>query len=444
MCHLCTKTSMAPLSEEQHPSQGPMSAADLRSFVARATAVNFKSASKWHRDTRRSELRSQLFWYGIDHGERMMLPTLEKLLRQAVEANECHEDAPRVVEFKRRKDDARRKKEVAWLNCETPGERARENLDRFMEYYFITDGEPDPAKTTEPLALYGYENRKAFHIRAGHVPGLATLSGGESPDRTLCVGWDRNAVWQLAGSIDNEVRQKMAKQLEHKWERVFEENRAVIANLPRKGRSKKGARPLSNREKLDKCIGSYVIRCEELSSGFDECESLSLDIASGPAAGILEGAVQLGIIKGTMLLAFDEDDLEEYVDAAEFAENTVYDEDRGRWVYPSKTKRKVGESSEGRPRKRFNTNTTTAHRLYFRLRGRETSEGLVLCDPKKGVLDFTDERFVTFKAVGSIEYVGSKVPFEGFKISQTPKTKAESWDSFSASAYGYGVVRRWH
>ena len=64
-----------------------MSALQLQLLVARAAKEDFKTKPKWQRDQRKEELRAQLFWYGIEHTDRMLLPTLEKLLRQAVEAN---------------------------------------------------------------------------------------------------------------------------------------------------------------------------------------------------------------------------------------------------------------------------------------------------------------------------------------------------------------------
>lgn len=33
-----------------------------------------------------------------------------------------------------------------WARCETPAEQAEEDLPRFMELYFLTDGVPDPTK----------------------------------------------------------------------------------------------------------------------------------------------------------------------------------------------------------------------------------------------------------------------------------------------------------
>jgi hypothetical protein len=78
---------MSLISDESHPCDGPISLARLPAFIAQADNEEFKSTSKLKglRDGRKAALRAQLFWYNIDHTERMLLPTLEKLLRQALE-----------------------------------------------------------------------------------------------------------------------------------------------------------------------------------------------------------------------------------------------------------------------------------------------------------------------------------------------------------------------
>jgi hypothetical protein len=60
----------------------------LRSLVARApTKEALKSWNQRQRDRRKDDLRSQLFWYGIPYTNSTIMPTLEKLLREAVETN---------------------------------------------------------------------------------------------------------------------------------------------------------------------------------------------------------------------------------------------------------------------------------------------------------------------------------------------------------------------
>jgi len=78
---------MTQSSEEKHPREGPMSLVQLRALVAQLSKAQVKAKSQLQRDERKEQLRTQLFWFGIQHPEHMILPSLEKLLRQAVEAN---------------------------------------------------------------------------------------------------------------------------------------------------------------------------------------------------------------------------------------------------------------------------------------------------------------------------------------------------------------------
>lgn len=78
---------MAQLHEETHPRRVPMSSTELSALVAPATKEQVKARSQGDRDQRKEELRAQLFWFGIEHSPVMILPTLEKTLRQAVQTN---------------------------------------------------------------------------------------------------------------------------------------------------------------------------------------------------------------------------------------------------------------------------------------------------------------------------------------------------------------------
>ena len=115
-------------------------------------------------------------------------------------------------------------------------------------------------------------------------------------------------MWKLARSISAKNKEKKAKA---DWETVMQEHREFVAIVKRKKKAIKG--PMFEFEKLEKSEGSYMIRCDELSGGWDNCASLDIDVAAGAKYGILEAAVEFGIFKGTILLAFKEADLDDYV-----------------------------------------------------------------------------------------------------------------------------------
>jgi len=368
----------------------------------------------------------------------------------------CDKQAPRILEYERRKQEAARLEEENWQKCTTPGERACANIDRFMEHYFLADGRPDHTKTTEPLALYGYTDRSDIQRRAERIGGLETHWGGEGSDRTMCIGWNRSAVWQLAGTIDNKSWEKKAKEQEDQWEEAMDEHRDFIASMEKKN-GKKVA--LTNREKLDKCKGSYIVRCEDLSGGWDNCNSLGIDIAAGPKAGILQAAVKFGILKGTMLLSFNESELDEYVGTSGKYGNSDSDDDEddedseGSYLSTATSSKKrkaptknavTTKPGRGRPKKQAKGSAPTSNRLHFRLRGRETGEGMIFFNPEKGYLDFTDSNYVAFKGVASLPAVGNKVPFEGFKVSAEAITRAQPWSTFSEKVHEEERTSRWH
>jgi hypothetical protein len=279
---------------------------------------------------------------------------------------QCAGQTPRILERERREQEAIRLREEAWQKCTNPVERARYSLDRFMNHYFLTDGRPDTTKTTEPLALYGYPNRHEISNRVQRIPGLETTSGLNDSQHVPCIGWDRDAVWKLARSISAKTEEKKAQEAEAEWEAVMEDHRELVASIKQK-KAKKG--PMSERDKLEKCKGSYVIRCDELSGGWDNCDSLNIDIATGPKTDILEAAVEFGMIEGTMLLAFNEAELDAYVavasedsDSDDDAEDNDSEDDD---LPPASKKRKAPTKStapkagRGRPKKQAKTGAST-------------------------------------------------------------------------------------
>ncbi|KAL2678533.1 hypothetical protein Neosp_009281 [[Neocosmospora] mangrovei] len=154
--------------------------------------------------------------------------------------------------------------EDSFARCTTASEIAQCDVERFLEFYFLTDGKPDENKTHLPLALYGYDLMGPLYMRAQRIRGLSGLIGFDGVSQVLCVGWDYWAVLALSKSIG-----KMSKQ--------------DIKNRQQKGRQHFGtllaphALPLN----LEQLIGSYVIQLRSLSEHWDMADTFTLDIASG-------------------------------------------------------------------------------------------------------------------------------------------------------------------
>ncbi|KAK8162333.1 hypothetical protein BKA80DRAFT_254461 [Phyllosticta citrichinensis] len=98
----------------------------------------------------------------------------------------------------------RQRQDLAFSRCKPPTERANQDVDRFIEFYFYTNEVPDPSKTPEPLALNGVEryDRMELHRDAEEVRGLHTASGGS--EGTMLLALSDDEVANLADSDGDE------------------------------------------------------------------------------------------------------------------------------------------------------------------------------------------------------------------------------------------------
>lgn len=353
----------------------------------------------------------------------------------------------------------KRRDDEAFKNCKTPDERATFDPNRFMDLYFLTDRKPDKAKTTEPLALRGYHDKWKLHNMAEKVPGLHTYSGGLSPDRELCIGWNREEVFKLASSISDRADKANKAQQKAKWEQQLEIHQKYTAQMQSKETSN-GANKHPKAFSLDRCQGSYVIQCREITEGWlDDLRghTHTMDISSG-SGNTLRATYDFGIIEGAMILSLSEDTLQTIVSEdnldSEASLSDEDDEDEDDEDSTSGKKRKLGKASLAQAsaalrdanakRRKTTPLPSLSRRVYFRLRGRETGEGEVFSNPDSGHIDFLSDSCATFAGlVYDLTHVGENVEFRGYKVSDTPREKLEDWESFSHAAYEYARVGRW-
>ncbi|KAF9768579.1 hypothetical protein IL306_014090, partial [Fusarium sp. DS 682] len=294
-------------------------------------------------------------------------------------------------------DDRRRRLEE--LNkCKTPGEKANHDLDLFLAHYFLTDGQPDQQKTPRPLSLEGFDQRLTLHLKAGEIPGLYTVSGGSGNNRTICIGWDIGSVNSLARSIDARAREAEKREREMKWEKAMEAHAQFTSTLkpppPSRGRK---AKP---RFDLEQYQGSYIVKCDSVTNGWKHLNShiLTMNIFLGEE-GSLTANYDFGIITGTMLLSNDEETLDDLVgdsgsddDSAESKDNDEETKKGRKRSLVKDTKRK----SKGRPVKKKKAGPSLSRRVFYRLRGKETSEGQILPDPEPGQIDFVNNNYFLY------------------------------------------------
>lgn len=340
------------------------------------------------------------------------------------------------------------KEEERWAACSTPGEQASENIDKFISLYFLNDqGEPDSTKVAEPMALHGFANRAQLREKADSITGLETRSGGEGSSRTICIGWDREAVRNLASRLDYEARLEQEKEKGEKLDRAMKEHNRLAELVNRNGPNvnPKSMQPA----RMQKCKGSYLIECEAAARKWRSRHLLTLDVANGPDAVktgpfITMGWLSMNSFEGTMLLSLDQERLVTYVqssedEVSEDSGDSEVSEDETREattknnVTQGKKRKAPSNSAErGPPAKKGRKDPP--RRIHLRLRGRETGEGTILHEPRAGYIEFTDDCFTHFKGVVDLPYLGPEVAFEGFKVSHVARKQPEPWNNFSAAA----------
>ncbi|KAK8163814.1 hypothetical protein IWX90DRAFT_415638 [Phyllosticta citrichinensis] len=311
----------------------------------------------------------------------------------------------------------RQRQDLAFSRCKPPTERANQDVDRFIEFYFYTNEVPDPSKTPEPLALNGVEryDRMELHRDAEEVRGLHTASGGS------------------AYQFDRRADQEKRRQREAEWEASLNAHEDYVAESRR-------------------YEGSYIIQCDAIINGYPTENELSLDICPG-SSGSLEAAYDFNIIEGTMLLALsddevanladsdgDEDDYDDY-DGYENYEEEEEEEEEDLQPIPN-GKRSAPDASG--PAKRRRIEPSNPRRLYFRMKGREAREGERFSNAESGHIDFLDDDCTKF--VGLMYeccLLGRNVEFKGFKVSNTPEKEPEDRSTFSGAKYEYERRARW-
>lgn len=347
---------------------------------------------------------------------------------------------------------ARKKQREAFNSCTTPSERANCDARRFLDYYFLTNGEPDQTKTPEAFAVYGLDDMLPLERMVAGIPGLH-LSGGYYEDRTFCIGWDRLAVGRLILAIRRQAHEEERRKQESEWEKVMEahhdyvlkSNKGSSAECKREGTGK--GRP-SQSFQLGRCTGSYIVKCDTVSDEWPGMGGFTMDIGDGKN-GTLIAHYHFGVIEGTMLLStcqetldalagtwHDSDDgSENSFDSEEYDKYDGDDEDDEKSESKKRTNQDIDTSKEGAS-KRHKFTLYPARRVYYRLRGCDTGEGDIIHDPESGHLDFIGDSYATFVGLAySLPWVGGNVEFRGYKVSDVPQRQATDWDDLTREAY---------
>lgn len=338
----------------------------------------------------------------------------------------------------------RRRQEEAWAQLETPSERAGYDLDRFMEHYFLTDGQPDPSKKPEPLALYGFKDDQVMtelQGRAAGVPGLEIAMGSQGEDRTICIGWDRAAVCGLAGEIENIAIGRQRKKNEAEWDKAMQVHQRYVitqdqARSHLQAESPSAVSPVEVSKEnftLQRCRGSFVVKCRAIGEMVpDNFSIFSIDISDSPAHNgeTLHAAVNFGVFQGTAILSLNESVLDWFVRFYDKKAWAVTGRDPN--SAPSAAtngKRKAEGEAEDAPsaKQRKLDGPHPEGRVMVRMRGRDVVAGQNCHDIQSGYLDFADSDCVKFKGVVDIPGVGEDIEVEGFRVGTSAAVDPAPW-----------------
>ncbi|KAL6904292.1 hypothetical protein GGI43DRAFT_381975 [Trichoderma evansii] len=463
-----------------------------------------------HRLFSKAFFAAQLTYYGIPFSKSAKSSTLQALLRDEVCEGTCDSVPESVVEleatlrqeyeplYQKWKSDfaiwsaeKERMDDEAFEKCETPSEQASFDVRRFLDRYYLTDGKPDRSKTPETLGLQVENRLNDLTWRIHDIPGLHTSSSSYNvmEPATCFIGWDHDEIKRLGRECwDREVEAEKARR-KSKWEEHMETHKKYLASIQPKHEAADGVDEGSKPFDLDRCIGSYIIRCDEILDGWateQTGDTLSMDISYNCTRGMLLAAYNFGILKGTMTLSLSEDELKEmfpedalamtpessddayplYDEDSEDNEDDADDEDKEDDKDDKNNKHEEhnedhengkdgkdgidaeGSTNEKKRKASLEQDTVSAshphdnakklktthqsppsRRVYLRLEGYETGEGEELDLPEPGHIDFTSDGCVKFEGLMyTLSCVGANVKFEGYKISDKVQVKPGEWE----------------
>ncbi|KAL3486214.1 hypothetical protein BJX62DRAFT_242205 [Aspergillus germanicus] len=353
---------------------------------------------------------------------------------------------------------------------DVPREEAEMDLDRFMGKYFWSSRVnriPEPTKTPEPLKfMIGNFKHGTLEtnlkVGVSSTPGLhleyatgwvGTPSLGGSVDY-IVVGWGPEKVRKVVRALEGEQRKKEAEEEAQVKARQAEEeaefwrpHTAFMATY----------RPTPGPVTLGDLKGSYMVKCEKLSSEWeDPCRGMRIDIQQQTNPLGVIAAFDFGIVSGTMLLSLSEDSLHAFTEemAAERDSDSDSDAD-SEYGYAgmgdSKRKRTGGYGNSNPSFRRRLGEAPKPNRIYFRWAGAAVP-GNELDGPidelnDRGYLDFLPAN----KAVahGMWIYVaffgsGTKIDLSVHKIANEPSRKPDNkWSDYRDPKY-YNLYPKWH
>ncbi|KAK3990916.1 hypothetical protein QBC44DRAFT_288015 [Cladorrhinum sp. PSN332] len=330
------------------------------------------------------------------------------------------------------------KVEAVNAGASVPTAEAHFDLERFVAKYFLDGigGRPAPQKTPEPVALEawfgGFDAKARLAETAGRVEGLNVewfyARGNPSGDKAF-VGWGERPLREVellkewlskqGRGTANVVMQEVVSSAhrEKGWANVIQPHFAYCQGRP----------PPSWPFCLKDLVGSYLVQCPFIEThwgGQPGEMTLDVSVSSSEEPGLI-AAMNFHFVKGTMIIASTEEELEVLTNALLWDEEDEGDRLRGRGG--NRLKQRI-HSQKPHPRK------WKPGRLLVEWMGRQVGEGNVEIDPDNrnlGHIDF--DMIMRTGGRGELLYPSfQRLPFEFliYKISDEPRKQAEAWSTF--------------
>ncbi|KAK4229264.1 hypothetical protein QBC38DRAFT_359984 [Podospora fimiseda] len=333
------------------------------------------------------------------------------------------------------------KVEAGKAGANVPTAEAHFDLKRFMAKYFLDGGgNPAPEKTPDPVVLEawfgGFDAKARLAEIVGRVHGLNVewfYAGGNGSGDKAFVGWGNKPLREVEllkewlsnqarrGSVSAVMQEAVltpsSEQMQKGWSNVIQPHFAYCQGKP----------PPSWTFCLKDLVGSYLVQCPLIETHWaGEPGKMTLDIYLSPSQepGLI-AAMDFHLVKGTMIIASTEDELEALTNALLWDEEDEGDRLRGRGG--RRLKPRV-YSSKPHPRK------LKPGRLMVEWVGRQLGEGNVEIDRdyrNLGHLDF--DMIMRTGGRGELHYPSfQRLPFEYliYKVSDEPKKQPEPWSTF--------------
>ncbi|KAI8716144.1 hypothetical protein NCS52_00907400 [Fusarium sp. LHS14.1] len=368
----------------------------------------------------------QLKHYGIKFPSTGRLGAIRDVLRRAVDQGKCD----RVPPFLRRVEETmRRDFEILDAEWETKietwrenrfaaaGERAQNEINDFLDFYYLTNGYPDPSKTPAPLALCGYRDIHIIYVEAGKVPSLSLVSGGSANNQVLCVGWNRLAVSELAKTFGKTNQTDKNPQQENYYEDDTYDQHSDAA-------SGQNLANVSQPLDLEQLFGSYVIQFDGISEKLHMVDVFTLDIGE-LNDGVLMAAYDFGDVYGTMIMSESAEKLE-------------------LWAMLNDRPRRTLAQARSRLVVHYETSPPTPGRLFYLIRGRARGEDVIFYNPERGHIHVLDDECTKLSGMArTLADMGSNLDFWAHKVSDEPNKHVRAWGDFSEKAYEFESRDRW-